>query len=258
MATALPAAALALLLLAAPATARAQIGDQPRIALGLTEEEIRVTARFAGARIVVFGVARELQPGDDVVVTMRGPERPIQVSRKERIAGLWINGAPARFDGAPSFYASASTRPLDEIAPPDNLRRASIGAEHAPLRALDARSARFAVRLPEYRRAIVRAKTAAGLYADHGRGVEFLDEGLFRASVTLPAGAPTGDYEAVAYVFRAGRVAARSSIILPVKRQGLERAIHDLAHDSPLLYGLTAVLVALTAGWIGAVVFRRR
>lgn len=227
------------------------------IAAALTDEEVRVTPRFAGARITVYGVARGLVEGDDIVVVVRGPERPIQVMRKERVAGLWLNSAPARFEGAPSYYATASTTPLTAVAPPDALSRLGIGTQYAHLRAVGAAAA-ISARIAEYRSAIVRIKEADGLYRDEPAGVDVLDGGLFRAAVTLPAGSPTGSYTADVYLFREGRAIARRTTHLTVMRVGLERFIYDLAHQRPTFYGVLCVLIALGAGWAAAAAFRRR
>ncbi len=232
--------------------------DAPSIVTALTEEEVRISSNFTGAKIVLYGVAKGLEEGDDVVVVVRGPVRPLQVMRKSRTFGIWLNGRPARFEGAPSYYATASTRPLDLIAPPNNLQRLSIGADHAPLRAVGPRAAEFAAQIAEYRRAIVRVKESGGLYRDEPGGVDILEGGLFRAAVNVPPGSLTGRYTADAYLFRDGSALAHKSTELRVVKVGVERAIHSIAHDRPILYGFAAVCFAVVMGWGAAQVFRRR
>ncbi len=93
------AAALTVILLAAPAQAQSLVVD-------LSEHRVAITAGFSGAEVLAFGAVDE--PGD-VVVVMRGPLRPFTMHRKTRIAGIWINTASMTFDQAPSFYAVASS-----------------------------------------------------------------------------------------------------------------------------------------------------
>lgn len=232
--------------------------EAPQIALALTEEEIRVTARFSGAQLHVYGVARGAGPRDDIVVILRGPVRDVMAQRKERVAGVWLNGPPARFAGAPAYYAAASTRDLALIAPPDTLRREAIGVDHIALRVEGDRAPQAAALLSEYRRAILRQKIAKGLYRAELGQVDRLDAGLFRASVTVPAGAPTGSYRADAYLMRAGRIVSQSNAELSVRRAGLERGVYEMAHTRPLLYGLMAVFLALVSGVAAAAAFNRR
>src|SRR5690606_12958572 len=79
--------------------------EAPRVSAALTESQVEVDAGYAGAQIVLYGAV--FNPGDDppdVVVVVRGPERPVRLVRKVRVAGLWLNSRPVLFEGAPAFY----------------------------------------------------------------------------------------------------------------------------------------------------------
>ncbi len=244
----------------APASAQggAFIEGDPTVAAALTDDLIQIDSRFTGARLDVFGVVNGLAPTDDVVVVIRGPREPVLLMRKRRIFGVWINSAPTEFEGAPAYYATASTRPINEIAPIEELSRHDIGIEHAPLRPVGEDAARVMDQLEEYRAAIVRIRARDELYRDVPDGVDVYDGGLFRAQVILPSGSPTGAYRADIFVFRDGVVAARRSAELQVEKIGLERFVYDAAHNNPTLYGFTAVFFAIAAGWLAAVLYRRR
>ncbi|MCB1346349.1 MAG: TIGR02186 family protein, partial [Rhodobacteraceae bacterium] len=41
-----------------------------------------------------------------------------------------------------------------------------------------------------------------------------------------------------------------------VRKDGVERWIHQLAFDQPLLYGLLSLVIALVAGWGASALFR--
>src|SRR5690606_15037390 len=112
--------------------------DQPPAAISaaLTETNVRVTSSFRGARIVIYGAVfnPDTQPAD-VVVLVRGPQEPVRIARKTRVAGMWINSRPVVFEGAPGFYRAASTRPLRDIAAFGVLRRLGAGVDHLPINA---------------------------------------------------------------------------------------------------------------------------
>ena len=46
---------------------------------------------------------------------VRGPIDSVSVRRKRRFAGIWLNPDRVDFHGVPTFYAVASSKPLNEI-----------------------------------------------------------------------------------------------------------------------------------------------
>ena len=242
----------------------------PALSAALTTTNVQVKSDFRGARIVLYGAVFDAsaQPSD-VVVLVRGPEQPVRLARKQRIAGLWLNSRPVVFRGAPGFYRAASNRPLEDIATFGTLRRLGAGVDHLTINApAEARTeTRYGVRdvvvsrlgadYYDWRRAVVRLKTNSGLYHEDGRGVSFVDRGLFRAEIALPAGAPTGVYKADILLFQNGKPVSARVRTLTVEKVGVERALYVWAHQRPWSYGLAAMAFALAAGWAASAAFRR-
>lgn len=250
------AALLLLLGLALLAVAPAAEAQQRRnLTAAVTEDTIEVTSDFRGARVIVYGASPEQRGGGDLVVAIRGPAAGLTVRRKRRIAGLWLNVDPVRFSDAPMFFAVVSAKPLEQIAAPEAIWKLKLDPA-AQARLVDTTPADADPGV--YRRALARLKQRAGLYAVEPRGLEFPAQGLFRAPVALPANAPPGAYTVDIYLFRRERLIASEQATITIARTGLERTIHDLAHSHPLLYGLAAVLLAVSAGWAATLAFRRR
>lgn len=241
-----------------------------QISAALTDTTVRVSSDFAGARIVLYGAvfAGQADPGD-VVVVVRGPDQPVRLTRKVKVGPVWLNSRPVVFSGAPGFYMAASNRPLDQIANFGTLRRLGAGVDHLPIAApAEARpETRYGIRdmvvsrlgddYYVWRRAVVRLKTRAGLYAEDQEGVRFVDRGLFRAEIALPASAPTGVYRADIVLFQGGKPVSRRSRILTVEKVGIERALYVWAQTRPWSYGLVVMGFALAAGWAASAAFRR-
>ncbi len=244
--------------------------QEPAISAALTETNVRVSADFSGARIVLYGAVfqPDARPAD-VVVIVRGPDQPVRIARRIQVAGLWLNSRPVVFEGAPGFYMAASNRPLDQIATFGQLRRLGAGIDHLRIDAPAEQrvETRYGVRDvvvsslgPDYytwRRAVVRLKEQAGLYDEDGRGVRFVDRGLFRAEIALPTGAPTGVYRADILLFQDGKPVSQRVRTLTVEKVGLERTLYLWAHNRPWSYGLAAMAFALLAGWAASAAFRR-
>lgn len=242
----------------------------PVISAALTETTVRVNSDFRGDRIVLYGAVFDPRTRpSDVVVIVRGPDEPIRIARKTRVAGVWINSRPVVFQGAPGFYIAASTRPLDDIARFGALRRLGAGVDHLTFNAPTEQGVetRYGVRDmvvsrlgPDYldwRNAVVRLKEKAGLYAVDEHGVRFVDKGLFRAEIALPAEAPIGRYDVRIVLFQGGQPVSEKERTLTVEQAGFERALYLWAHRGPWSYGLAAMLFAVGAGWAASAAFRR-
>lgn len=242
----------------------------PVVSAALTETEIKVTSGFRGARIIVYGAVFDPQgKPSDVVVIVRGPEQPIRLARKTRVAGLWVNSRPVVFRGAPGFYMAASTRPLGEIARFGVLRRLNAGLDHLAIAApaeqrietrygvKDMVVSRLGADYLDWRRAVVRLKQKAGLYTADSTRVRFVDRGLFRAEIALPTQAPIGLYRTRIILFQDGKPVSIRDRTLTVEKVGFERALYLFAHQRPWLYGLVSAAIALAAGWAASRAFRR-
>ena len=244
--------------------------ETAQVAAALTEAQVEVDSGFVGASIVLYGAV--FNPGDvpaDVVVVVRGPDQPVRLVRKMRVAGLWLNSRPVLFEGAPGFYMTASTRPLSEITDFGTLRRLGVGVDHLRIDAPEeaATITRYGVRdmvvsrlgedYLEWRRAVIRLRENTDLYDTIPDGVSFVDDGLFRAEVVLPTEAPIGEYEAEVWLFQEGEPVSVRRRTLTVEKVGIERAIYDFAQEQPWLYGILSVLLAGLTGWAASAWFRR-
>lgn len=226
----------------------------------LSNKRIEIRYSFDGAQLILFGAVGSsavdpVNDAFDVVVVVRGPEAETVVRRKDNVSGIWINNANLYFPAAPGYYAVAASRPLDDIAHPTVFASYGIGFDNLPL---VARSDRGLVDPdPKFRQALYRLRSGENLYRQEVDSVTLVAEGLFRTDVHLPANVPVGEFLVETFVFQQGSLKARNRIKLNVDKEGFERAAYDFAHGYPFLYGLTAVLVALGAGWLAGVLGKK-
>ena len=228
--------------------------------------QVAITSSFTGTEILVFGtvensVQQSAEAGTyDVVVVVEGQPAPVIVRKKSRVGGLWINTTSMRFASLPSFYAIASTRPIDEFADAALLDANGIGFEH--VRMIHAGSGRTdatdPAELAGFKDALVRLKERQHLFVKTDFGVAFIGRSLFRATIALPPNVPVGPLTARVYLFKEGKLLGQYTSHVTLERQGIERYIHDAALTKPLFYGLATVLMAVTAGLTAAYAFSRR
>lgn len=243
-----------LLALAGPAGA----AGNEEIVADLSQRQVPITADFDGSEIILFGAVKRETPivRDEplsVIITVTGPSRPAMVRRKERVAGIWVNTDAVEIDLAPSFYAIATSRPLEEILSDTEDFRHKISIPRkirsvgAPPTVQDS---------AEFTNALIRVRTASGVYQSRPNTVNFLDQTLFNTSVKLPANLTEGIYKVTLYLTRNRQVVASYTTDLAVEKVGLERFLYRLAHDRPLIYGIMSLVIAIAAGWGASAIFR--
>lgn len=256
------------LLLIAPLVVAAQSAYDPEAVAGATRERVvaalsqntvGITATFSGSELFVFGAIERNRLADErddelqVIVSVIGPEEPVLIRRKSRKLGIWVNTSTVKIDSAPSFYALATTGPLDQILTDTSDLRHKISIERA-VRLVGESSN---VDDPQaFADAVVRLRRASGVYFEQVDGVEITERTLFQAHFELPANLVEGDYEARVYILRSGRVIDDFVTGIEVRKVGLERWIYNLAQEQSLLYGILSILVALLAGWVASEIFR--
>lgn len=229
----------------------AQSRSAPLIA-DLSDHLIAITTGFSGTEVLLFGAVAE--PGE-VVVVVRGPNRPVRMHRKSRILGIWVNTATMTFDSAPSFYAVHASSPLDQIAPAAVRARHQMGLDYLDIQLPPAKASPNIAE--EWRKALIRAKVRQGHYQGEAGRVTFLGQRLFRSKVFFPANVPTGSYTVETYYLRDGKVVGAQTTPLIVGKVGLEAELFDFAHENSALYGLVAIAMALLAGWLAHTLFRK-
>ncbi|MEQ1696106.1 MAG: TIGR02186 family protein [Hyphomicrobiaceae bacterium] len=250
---------------APPADTGAQAPPPPpeRLEIDVSTNTVAVTSAFSGTEIIVFGtVINSRQPSPeagfyDVVVLVEGHGATSIVRLKSRVGGMWINTQSVRFDNLPLYSAIASSRPLDEIAEPHVLVANVIGFGRARMFPGKHSSNVSIQELDDYKSAAIRLKEKDGLYVRSEYGVIFIGPALFRATVKLPANIPVGPLDARVYLFHEGQLLAAQKASVRLTREGVDRLVYDFAFDHPILYGLLTVTIAILAGFLASVAFRK-
>ncbi len=241
-----------------------QPGARELVQADVSARNVAVTSSFNGTEIVIFGaVDNSQQPSAesgyyDVLIVVEGVPARLVVRRKSNVAGLWLNTSSATFDLVPSYYAMASTRPIDEITTDEF--RATHGVGFQNLRftpAFGQAQALSTEDLKKFREAIVRLKQKQGLYVQDQYSVAFIGRSLFRATIELPANVTVGPFETRVYLFRDEKLLSQYTVRLNLEREGLERHLHGFAFSYPAFYGLMTVAIAIAAGLLASTVFRK-
>jgi uncharacterized protein (TIGR02186 family) len=212
---------------------------------------IAITADFDGTEVLLFGVAPD---GNDVVVVVHGPPETAVVRRKSRTLGVWLNTTSVRFPDTPSFYALAATAAPATVLDEAVRARHRIGVDQlvlVPEGRLDAASAQA------FRDGLVRNKQRAGLFPLEPEPIRLVGGSLFRTSIRFPANVRPGRYRVEVFGVADGGIVAAQQSALIITKVGIEARLSEFARRDAPLYGLGAIVFAVTAGWLAATAFRR-
>lgn len=217
----------------------------------VSQHEIEVRQGFTGTELLLFGAildpaGRAAAQDYDVIVVLQGPSQPIRLREKERFGGIWINAASTDYRSAPSFFAVATTRPIDEMVDERTAAIYEFGTRYIQLSPSGAieptEQARFSAGLVDLR-------SRQGLYREDIGGVSVSRRVLYQARIPLPSTVITGTYVAETFAVRDGRVIASALSEVEVKKVGFEGFIAQTSQEQSLLYGLVAVLLSVGMGW---------
>jgi len=223
----------------------------------VSQHRVEVRQGFTGTELLLFGAILDPQGiragrDYDIVVVLKGPTQSITVREKQKRAGIWINAASAQFRSAPSFYAVAASRPLDQIVDDRTAAIYELGLpfiQLSPIGTIDPeQQARFAAGL---------AGVMAGgqLYQEDPHGVTVSEQVLYQARIALPSSVQTGSYTAETFAVSKGRVVASAIDRVEVQKQGFERAVAEYARHYAFFYGLLAVAISIAMGWLAGRLF---
>ena len=93
-----------------------------KLTVAVSTPEIQINSNFSGTTVTVFGVI-ERDAGTvaraapyQVAALVLGPPETVVARRKDRVLGVWLNGASETLVSAPTFYALATTPGLEAEA----------------------------------------------------------------------------------------------------------------------------------------------
>lgn len=217
----------------------------------VSQHEIEVRQGFTGTELLLFGAildpaGRAAAQDYDVIVVLQGPSQPIRLREKERFGGIWINAASTDYRSAPSFFAVASTKPIDRIVDERTAAIYEFGTRYIQLSPSGVIEPQEQARFSD---GLVDLRTRQNLYQENIGGVSVSERVLYQARIGLPSTVVTGTYTAETFAVRNGRVIASALSEVEVKKVGFERFIAESAEEHSLLYGLVAVMLSVGMGW---------
>lgn len=226
----------------------------------ISQHEVQVRQGFTGTELLLFGAIldpRGQRAGQeyDIIVVLKGPSEPIRLREKDRVGGIWMNTQSNDFRSAPAYFAVASSRAIDELVDTKTAAIYEFGTDYIQLSPSGVIDTEEQLR---FSRGLVDLRTRQGLYKQDMDGVTITEQVLYQARISLPSNVITGTYIAETFAVNKGRVIASATSEVEVRKVGFERLIETSAQDYGLLYGLIAVFLSITMGWMAGRFFAMR
>ncbi|MFN3511336.1 MAG: TIGR02186 family protein, partial [Tsuneonella troitsensis] len=146
----------------------------------------------------------------------------------------------------------AASRPVDQIVDEKTAAIYEFGTRFiqlSPTGEIDPEEqARFSSGLVDF-------KQRQGLYKEDMNGVSISEQVLYQARISLPSNVTTGTYTAETFAVADGRVVSSAVAEVEVRKVGFERLVEIFSQENSFFYGLLAVALSVSMGWMAGRLF---
>jgi uncharacterized protein (TIGR02186 family) len=228
------------------------------IATVATKREVNIGLMYNGDYIYFVGSVPHASA--DVIVKLTSIEDlPLSVSRKGKVALMWMNVKQFTVTGLPLLYKIHSTKPIRQILSEDLARELGIGydvlKDRMHLRLVRGKSEKDDADVVF--NGILRLKKESNLYNIDEKRIEISGDKLFKHYFRFPSAAKEGTYRAESYIFEHGQLIGKGIDEVRIQKKGIEAVFTNLAYKHPVLYGAIALVVALGMGLLVGFIFKK-
>jgi hypothetical protein len=217
--------------------------------------KIKVGPFFNGQKVIVTA---ELPKCTGVILKLVGKDKEMILNEKGKKTFIWLNVAQVTVKNAPSIYILTGTAKVDklcsevdqknEVIGYNSLKEKIIFESNLPLRGNEFEEF---IKLGEYN----------GSYSINNKAQILSDSDgkqTLKATLEIPSFISPDDYDVVIYCFKDGYLTDKVAVNLSVEEVGLPLIIKNLALNSPAIYGIMAIVVAMIAGSIIGLIFTKK
>lgn len=217
------------------------------LAVDLSSDKINIDSDFNGIDLLIFGSKQENQ---DLIILVKGKKRSFELLQKQKIYGIWLNKKIETISDAESFYYLATTKPLDEY---DDtlLRQLEIGIENIRI------NTKNAIIYKTLNKIFYDLCIKKKIYILKDRGIEIIDDILFKENLSFPHNITLGRYTAQVFLFKNNKLEAMRILPIQIEDQGMGMLISKMAQRHYVLYALFVITIGMIIGWVSAVVFKK-
>jgi len=218
-------------------------------------KNIKVGPFFNGLKAIVTA---QIPKCSGVIVKLVGKDQELKLNEKGKKAFIWLNVNQVNVKNAPSIYILTSTDKVSELCSDTVQENEMLGYNSLKSKIVfDSKLPLSGIEFEEF----IKFKEYNGCYnIDNNARVIPDSDGIniLKATLDIPSFISPDEYKAVIYCFDKGYVLDKVVVKLSVEEVGLPLIIKNLAEQSPAIYGILAVIIAMIAGSIIGLVFTKK
>jgi len=218
-------------------------------------EHIEVGPFFNGTEVTVNANIPECA---GVIVKLIGKDEEMVLNKKGKKTFIWLNVSQVTVKNAPSIYILTTTNNLADLCSDEVQEKELLG--YNSLRGkinFESTLQLSGIEFDEF----IKLKEDKGNYSITNNAVISSDSDgnqILKATLEIPSFISANMYSVVIYCFDEGKLIDKADINLSVEEVGLPLLITNLAKNSPAIYGILAIIIAMIAGSTIALIFTKK
>lgn len=248
------------IMLAAGAALAVTPEAREKVITAASKNLVEIGLTYRGDQIHFFGV--NPVPGADLIIRLTAEkDEEIKLSVKGRVGPFWMTVRQYDVTGAPFMYKIHATKPIDQIISPETARLLEIGypAVRHRMKMHLARGEAAPDDADKVFHGLLKIKERLNLYNidEDPKRLEVTEGRLYKHYFRFPPAATEGSYLVETFAFQKGELVGYGKDVIQIKKVGLEHWLTDKSQNSPVFFGIFAVLVAMGAGLGVGMIFRK-
>jgi uncharacterized protein (TIGR02186 family) len=227
---------------------------------------VEIGLSYRGDQIHFFGV--NPVPGADLIIRLTAEkDEEIKLSVKGRVGPFWMTVKQYDVTGAPFMYKIHANKPIKEIISPQTAKTLEIGYsaifERLKMNLVRGAAATTPAEVEQERQEVFRGflkiKERANLYniEETPQRLEITEGKLFKHYFRFPPAATEGKYQVETFAFVKGELVGYGKDVIQITKVGIQHWLTETSQNSPVFFGILAVLVAVAAGLGVGLIFRK-
>lgn len=231
---------------------------EQKVVTSASKNLVEIGLSYHGDQIFFFGV--NPVPGSDVIIKLTAEkEEAVKLSVKGKAGPFWMTVKQYEVTGSPFIYKIHASKPLDQIISPETAKKFELGYP----------AVRHKMKMHLIRgeaapddeaivwKGLLKIKEQANLYniVEDPKRLEVSEGKLFKHYFRFPPAATEGRYQVESYCFQNGELVGYGKDVIEIKKVGLENWLTQTSKNSPVFFGILAVVIAVGAGLLVGVIF---
>lgn len=222
-------------------------------------QEININLFYHGEKVIITG---KTAVDTNILIKIGSPEDAEIFMEKGKVKGIfWMNVRKLIFRGIPQVYFTFSSDDnLDGDLNEKEKQRWGIGYEILE-KSFEVSSIKTVIQKETLFKELIKFKNKEGLWERFRDKIQFFPinskEKAYKLVLNWSPNIPPNVYSVDVYAMRNGVVVDHTQTSIEVKKTGLEKTLSNLAERHGAVYGIISILVALGAGVITGIIFKK-